>query len=54
MVCSGLPQLNGNLHSREIARMSIAFLKAISVFIIPHRPDKQLELRIGIHSGKFF
>lgn len=51
MVCSGLPQLNGNLHSREIARMSIAFLNAISVFIIPHRPDKKLELRVGIHSG---
>ncbi|CAH8466314.1 unnamed protein product [Schistosoma mattheei] len=51
MVASGLPQRNGNKHAREVARMSIAFLKAIFEFQIPHRPEKRLELRIGIHSG---
>ncbi|TPP58604.1 Guanylate cyclase [Fasciola gigantica] len=51
MVASGLPKPNGLEHARAVARMSIAFLKAIFEFQIPHRPDKRLELRIGIHSG---
>ncbi|VDP74775.1 unnamed protein product [Echinostoma caproni] len=51
MVASGLPKRNGLEHARAVARMSIAFLKAIFEFQIPHRPDKRLELRIGIHSA---
>ncbi|KER20046.1 hypothetical protein T265_11311 [Opisthorchis viverrini] len=52
MVASGLPKRIGNEHAREIARMSIAFLKAIFEFQIPHRPHQRLELRIGVHSGR--
>jgi atrial natriuretic peptide receptor A len=51
MVVSGLPMRNGDLHAREIARLSLALLNAVLVFRIRHRPDKQLLLRIGIHSG---
>ncbi|VEL22947.1 unnamed protein product [Protopolystoma xenopodis] len=51
MVASGLPKRIENRHAEEIARMSIAFLKAIYKFEIPHRKDRRLELRIGIHSG---
>ncbi|XP_069507332.1 atrial natriuretic peptide receptor 1 [Ambystoma mexicanum] len=51
MVVSGLPVRNGKLHSREIARMSLALLEAVKTFKIRHRPDQQLKLRIGIHSG---
>ncbi len=51
MVASGLPMRNGNLHAREIARMSLALLSAVMSFTIRHRPDEQLKLRIGIHSG---
>lgn len=51
MVASGLPQRNGNQHAKEVARMAIEFLKSMSTFIIPHRPDRELKLRIGIHSG---
>jgi atrial natriuretic peptide receptor A len=51
MVASGLPMRNGNLHAREISRMSLAFLNAVMSFTIRHRPDEQLKLRIGIHSG---
>lgn len=50
MVASGLPQRN-DTHAREIARMSIEFLKTMKTFSIPHRPDRKLQLRIGIHSG---
>lgn len=51
MVVSGLPQRNGNLHAREIARMSLALLNAVKSFTISHRPEEQLKLRIGLHSG---
>ncbi|CAF0987530.1 unnamed protein product [Adineta steineri] len=51
MVVSGLPTPNGDLHAREIARLSLALLNAVLNFRIRHRPDKKLLLRIGIHSG---
>ncbi|KAG7283003.1 hypothetical protein CRUP_028520 [Coryphaenoides rupestris] len=51
MVVSGLPVRNGKLHAREIARMSLALLDAVRSFRIRHRPDQQLKLRIGIHTG---
>ncbi|GFO01810.1 guanylate cyclase [Plakobranchus ocellatus] len=51
MVVSGLPVRNGNLHAREIARMSLALLDNVFRFKIRHRPGDQLKLRIGIHSG---
>lgn len=52
MVVSGLPGKNGKLHGREVARMSLALLEAVKSFRIRHRPNQQLRLRIGIHSGK--
>jgi len=52
MVVSGLPVRNGNLHAREISRMSIALLNAVLSFKIRHKPSIQIKLRIGIHSGK--
>ncbi|CAD7080488.1 unnamed protein product [Hermetia illucens] len=51
MVVSGLPIRNGDIHAAEIASMSLHLLSAVSEFKIRHRPDKQLYLRIGIHSG---
>ncbi|XP_041843652.1 atrial natriuretic peptide receptor 1-like isoform X2 [Melanotaenia boesemani] len=51
MVVSGLPVRNGKLHGREIARMALALLDAVRTFKIRHRPEQQLKLRIGIHSG---
>lgn len=52
MVVSGLPVPNGDSHAREIAGMSLALLKAVGSFEIRHKPDRQLKLRAGIHSGK--
>lgn len=51
MVVSGLPERNGHDHAREIALLSLAILDAIKCFTIKHRPDYQLKIRIGIHSG---
>lgn len=52
MVVSGLPVRNGRLHAREVARMALALLDAVSSFRIRHRPQEQLRLRIGIHTGE--
>ena len=51
MVVSGLPVRNGLAHAREIARMSLALREAVLKFRIRHRPDAQLKLRIGMHTG---
>lgn len=51
MVVSGLPVRNGNLHAREIARTALALLNNVYKFKIRHRPNEQLRLRIGLHSG---
>ncbi|NXN91867.1 ANPRB protein, partial [Rhinopomastus cyanomelas] len=51
MVVSGLPVRNGKLHAREIVRMALALLEAVKTFKIRHRPNDQLCLRIGIHTG---
>uniref|UniRef100_A0A663DYT3 Guanylate cyclase n=1 Tax=Aquila chrysaetos chrysaetos TaxID=223781 RepID=A0A663DYT3_AQUCH len=51
MVVSGLPVRNGKLHAREIVRMALALLDAVRSFRIRHRPQQQLKLRIGIHTG---
>ncbi|UYV71939.1 NPR2 [Cordylochernes scorpioides] len=51
MVVSGLPVRNGNEHAREMARMSLAILRAISQMRVRHRPDVTLQVRVGLHSG---
>ncbi|XP_067208952.1 atrial natriuretic peptide receptor 1 isoform X3 [Linepithema humile] len=51
MVVSGLPVRNGMNHAREIARMSLALRDTVMTFSIRHRPNEQLKLRIGMHSG---
>jgi len=52
MVVSGLPVRNGKLHAKEIAGMSLALLEQVKTFKIRHRPNDQLRLRIGIHTGE--
>ncbi|CAH0596451.1 unnamed protein product [Chrysodeixis includens] len=51
MVVSGLPERNGTRHACEVARMALALRDAVSRFRIRHRPQDQLKLRIGLHSG---
>uniref|UniRef100_A0A0N5ATB9 Guanylate cyclase n=1 Tax=Syphacia muris TaxID=451379 RepID=A0A0N5ATB9_9BILA len=50
MVVSGLPERCED-HASQIAQMSLAVLHHIKTFVIRHRADTQLKLRIGIHSG---
>ncbi|KAL7074753.1 hypothetical protein ACQ4LE_006115 [Meloidogyne hapla] len=50
MVVSGLPEKRDD-HASQIAQMSLALLHKVKNFTIKHRPNEQLKLRIGIHSG---
>nr|KAG5697776.1 hypothetical protein BaRGS_026733 [Batillaria attramentaria] len=51
MVVSGLPVRNGDSHVSEVANMALDLLSSVTCFRIRHRPDTQLSLRIGIHTG---
>lgn len=52
MVVSGLPIRNGDSHAAEIAGMALHLIAGVKQdFVVPHRPDHKIELRVGIHSG---
>ncbi|XP_077864432.1 atrial natriuretic peptide receptor 1-like [Saccoglossus kowalevskii] len=51
MCASGLPEKNGHRHAGEIATMALELLSSLVTFKIRHIPGKQLQLRIGIHTG---
>ncbi|KHJ48524.1 adenylate/guanylate cyclase catalytic domain protein [Trichuris suis] len=51
MCVSGLPKRNGNRHVEQICRLAIALVEGVNTFIIPHRPDRKLQVRVGVHSG---
>jgi class 3 adenylate cyclase len=48
---SGLPHRNGNEHAKEIANMSLNFIRSVKQFTIPELPREEIRLRIGLHSG---
>ena len=53
MVASGLPVTNGIRHAGQVGTMALDLLSAVRAFKIRHKPEKQLQLRIGIHSGMY-
>ena len=50
MVVSGVPKAIPH-HAKEVADMAIDIVEACKEFVIPHRPDEALQIRVGIHSG---
>ena len=53
MVASGLPVTNGIRHAGQVGTMALDLLSAVRAFKIRHKPEKQLQLRIGMHSGMY-
>ncbi|KAM8960519.1 atrial natriuretic peptide receptor 1-like [Pelodytes ibericus] len=51
MVVSGVPKENGILHASEISSMALDLVSVCKTFRIPHKPNTQLRIRAGIHSG---
>ncbi|VDP12593.1 unnamed protein product [Soboliphyme baturini] len=51
MCVSGLPRRNGDRHVEQITRLAIDLVKGVNSFVIPHRPNRKLQVRVGINSG---
>ena len=51
VVSSGLPTPNGDLHAGHIATLALDLLTHVLSFKIRHIRNKQILLRIGIHTG---
>jgi len=51
IVASGLPQRNEGKHVLEIACAALELRDRLRSFKIPHKPNRTLEMRVGIHSG---
>ncbi|XP_014678804.1 PREDICTED: atrial natriuretic peptide receptor 1-like [Priapulus caudatus] len=51
MVVSGVPIRNGVRHVAEIANVALDVLGSSMNFLIRHRPNMRLQLRIGLHTG---
>ncbi len=49
MCVSGVPERNGDRHAAEIANMALDLLEATRSFRVRHRPETQLQLRIGLY-----
>ena len=52
MVVSGIPQRNGDSHTREIAGMALSFMESIDCFTVRHKPAVKLKLRL--HNSDFW
>ena len=53
MVASGVPERNGSRHAAEIGSMALDLLSSVKSFRMRHRPSEQLQLRSGMHTGRF-
>ncbi|XP_038056038.1 speract receptor-like, partial [Patiria miniata] len=51
MLVAGQPLRNGHRHAGMIASAAWHLLEGVSSFIVPHKQEEKLKLRIGIHSG---
>ena len=51
LVASGLPVPNEERHAAEITDMALDVLSSVMAFKIRHKPGRQLQVRIGLHSG---
>ncbi|VDO62047.1 unnamed protein product [Haemonchus placei] len=48
---SGLPVRNGSAHIKEIAELSLSFMKFVDEFKLAALPKEKVQLRIGFNSG---
>ncbi|ULT96110.1 hypothetical protein L5515_011730 [Caenorhabditis briggsae] len=51
MVVSGIPEENGNDHSKNIANAALDMRQYLTGYQIPHRPSTRVRCRWGFHTG---
>ncbi|CEF60352.1 Guanylate cyclase [Strongyloides ratti] len=52
MVVSGIPEENGNRHLANLADIALDIVFSLQTYVIPHRKDDKLKVRLGIHCGQ--
>jgi len=50
MVASGLPTVYDR-HAQEMSLLALELLDSVRNHVVPHLPQQNLQLRIGLHSG---
>ena len=50
LLASGLPTVYDR-HAQEMSLLSLEVMDSVKHHMIPHLPQQQLKLRIGLHSG---
>ena len=53
MIASGLPHKNGDKHALQIALASLHIVHVVSYYNFPNVAEEGLQIRVGIHTGKF-
>lgn len=51
-VVSGVPKRNGHAHVKAIADMAMDFQRSVKTLSLAHLPDQQVQMRVGVHTGK--
>uniref|UniRef100_A0A914XEL8 Guanylate cyclase n=1 Tax=Plectus sambesii TaxID=2011161 RepID=A0A914XEL8_9BILA len=51
MIVSGVPKQNGMQNIVEIADIALKMRHQMHHFVVAHRPDTRMKIRIGFHSG---
>jgi len=51
LVVSGLPTVYDR-HAQEMSLLALELLDSVTQHVIPHLPEYQLQIRVGLHSGK--
>ncbi|XP_054770600.1 uncharacterized protein LOC129278477 [Lytechinus pictus] len=51
MLASGLPERKGDQHAGEVATIALDLQYHVSFLEVPHKRNKKLKIRVGIHSG---
>jgi len=46
-----LRSATGKRHASEVGSLAVDLVKGLKAFKIPHLPEEQLKLRIGLHTG---
>uniref|UniRef100_A0A1I7SXS4 guanylate cyclase n=1 Tax=Caenorhabditis tropicalis TaxID=1561998 RepID=A0A1I7SXS4_9PELO len=51
LICSGIPEVSGYRHLREVCRISLKLQSFMKTFTVRHRPSHILQVKMGITSG---
>ncbi|KAF8370680.1 gcy-25, partial [Pristionchus pacificus] len=52
LIVSGIPEMEDRQHLSEVCQIALHFQKfVVESYLIPHRPEHKLRIKVGIHTG---